>query len=214
MLILLLAGVILQLCLTSMAEGKVLVSYRGCYKEQRYKPLFYNIYFRNKKKINSAKTLGMDHVIQTCAREAVKRKYAYFAIKNKGKCSWGPNGLSIFSERKFKRHVCFSGLGGSRRLISVYKIKKSKVKSGWSNWGVWGSCSVTCGGGVQTRSRVCTNRLSKYGGAGCLGNNLQSRACNINGCPVCQEGSNAFDSCGQRCSCVGGRLVDCIRIRR
>ena len=31
---------------------------------------------------------------------------------------------------------------------------------------------------------------------------------------VCQEGSNAFDSCGQRCTCVAGRLVDCIRIRK
>ena len=31
---------------------------------------------------------------------------------------------------------------------------------------------------------------------------------------VCQEGISVFDQCGQRCSCVGGRLVNCVRIRK
>ena len=31
---------------------------------------------------------------------------------------------------------------------------------------------------------------------------------------ACQEGVHTFDQCGQRCTCVGGRLVNCVRIRK
>lgn len=30
----------------------------------------------------------------------------------------------------------------------------------------------------------------------------------------CVEGTVSFDDCGQRCTCVKGRLVDCVRIRK
>ena len=30
----------------------------------------------------------------------------------------------------------------------------------------------------------------------------------------CQEGSTSHDECGQRCTCVGGRLQNCVRIRK
>lgn len=30
----------------------------------------------------------------------------------------------------------------------------------------------------------------------------------------CQEGSSVHDQCGQRCTCSGGQLVNCVRIRK
>ena len=30
----------------------------------------------------------------------------------------------------------------------------------------------------------------------------------------CKEGSTSYDECGQRCNCVGGLLVNCVRIRK
>lgn len=30
----------------------------------------------------------------------------------------------------------------------------------------------------------------------------------------CQEGSSVQDQCGQRCTCTGGQLVNCVRIRK
>lgn len=30
----------------------------------------------------------------------------------------------------------------------------------------------------------------------------------------CQEGSTSYDECGQRCTCVGGQLENCVRIRK
>ena len=52
------------------------------------------------------------------------------------------------------------------------------VDGNWSEWGVWGSCSQTCGVGTQTRMRTCTNPPPSGGGAGCLGSSSQSQSCN------------------------------------
>ena len=74
----------------------------------------------------------MSHVIQACAQEAVKRKYSYFAIKNYGQCSWGPQGLSI-SSIKAPVSWCFYGLGGPW-VVSVYKIENASGELVLSNF--------------------------------------------------------------------------------
>lgn len=59
----------------------------------------------------------------------------------------------------------------------------SAVNGGWSNWGAWSSCTVTCGRGTQTRMRTCTNPPPAIGGADCRGISSQTQSCNTNGCP-------------------------------
>ncbi|KAI8487892.1 hypothetical protein Bbelb_343400 [Branchiostoma belcheri] len=58
------------------------------------------------------------------------------------------------------------------------------VDGGWSSWGEWSSCSVTCGYGSQSRSRTCTNPAPAYGGADCAGSAQETRQCNAGSCPV------------------------------
>ncbi|KAG7336269.1 hypothetical protein KOW79_000962 [Hemibagrus wyckioides] len=50
---------------------------------------------------------------------------------------------------------------------------------GWSSWGNWGECSSECGGGVQTRTRVCQSPLEAYLCAGVL---EEGRPCNPQPC--------------------------------
>ncbi len=69
-----------------------------------------------------------------------------------------------------------TGPGGTSPLQSAtVTVGAAPVDGGWSNWG---SCSVSCGGGTQTRS--CTNPTPANGGASCNGSSSQS--CNTQAC--------------------------------
>ncbi|MDP2692980.1 MAG: hypothetical protein Q8O88_05065 [bacterium] len=56
------------------------------------------------------------------------------------------------------------------------------VNGGWSSWSSWGSCSLTCGGGTQTRIRTCTNPTPTNGGTTCSGSASESQSCNTQAC--------------------------------
>lgn len=56
------------------------------------------------------------------------------------------------------------------------------VNGGWSGWGGWSSCSASCGGGTQTRTRSCNNPPPTNGGADCSGPNSESQSCNTQSC--------------------------------
>ena len=61
------------------------------------------------------------------------------------------------------------------------------VDGGWATWGLWSSCSATCGNGNKRRERTCTNPAPKYGGSYCLGGtgiggNKDVTNCNVRIC--------------------------------
>ena len=56
------------------------------------------------------------------------------------------------------------------------------IDGGWSAWSSWGTCTVTCGGGTQIRTRTCTNPAPSNGGADCVGSTSETRACNTQVC--------------------------------
>uniref|UniRef100_A0A4W3JUX1 Adhesion G protein-coupled receptor B2 n=1 Tax=Callorhinchus milii TaxID=7868 RepID=A0A4W3JUX1_CALMI len=70
----------------------------------------------------------------------------------------------------------------------------------WEEWSPWSLCSVTCGRGSRTRSRICS--APQHGGKLCEGPELQTKLCNIALCPV--EGQwlewGPWNRCSVTCS--------------
>lgn len=56
------------------------------------------------------------------------------------------------------------------------------VDGGFSEWDDWTECSVSCGGGGQTRTRRCDNPAPQFGGLDCVGDMTECQACNIKPC--------------------------------
>uniref|UniRef100_A0A8C7P0R7 Peptidase M12B domain-containing protein n=1 Tax=Oncorhynchus mykiss TaxID=8022 RepID=A0A8C7P0R7_ONCMY len=61
-------------------------------------------------------------------------------------------------------------------------IDMIKQDGGWDMWSQFGSCTRTCGGGVQFRTRECKNPRPANGGRTCLGTNHQFQLCNSQEC--------------------------------
>ena len=57
------------------------------------------------------------------------------------------------------------------------------VNGNWSEWSPFGTCSDSCGGGIQFRFRTCDNPPPQYGGSECDGEVGDSRPCNTHHCP-------------------------------
>ena len=64
----------------------------------------------------------------------------------------------------------------------MYYVGCISVNGGWSNWGDWGACSRSCGGGTKHRSRNCDNPSPQYGGSYCHGDSSNSDSCNTDDC--------------------------------
>ncbi|XP_053376882.1 SCO-spondin-like [Mercenaria mercenaria] len=54
----------------------------------------------------------------------------------------------------------------------------------WADWGAWHICTVSCGGGTQERTRVCSFKKGSPHGANCIGETHESQPCETQFCPV------------------------------
>uniref|UniRef100_A0A4W3HNI1 ADAM metallopeptidase with thrombospondin type 1 motif 16 n=1 Tax=Callorhinchus milii TaxID=7868 RepID=A0A4W3HNI1_CALMI len=69
------------------------------------------------------------------------------------------------------------------------------INGRWSEWSMWLPCSRTCGGGVTSRERQCTNPRPQYGGKFCDGSPRIYKLCNHQNCP-----QNSIDFRSQQCA--------------
>jgi len=89
------------------------------------------------------------------------------------------------------------------------------ANGGYATWSSWGSCSVTCAGGTQTRTRTCTNPKAFGGGtecSGCSGNPCTQTAtqdCNPDPCPI----NGNYTEWGEWGSCSKTCEDDAVRVR-
>ncbi|CAL9698264.1 unnamed protein product [Knipowitschia caucasica] len=67
-------------------------------------------------------------------------------------------------------------------VLQCDSLPGCRVDGSWSQWSLWTECSMTCGGGVKTRKRLCNNPAPQSGGRGCVGVADQRRECNTHIC--------------------------------
>lgn len=66
-------------------------------------------------------------------------------------------------------------------VTGCFSLLLPPVDGKWQAWGVWGSCTTTCGGGTQRRDRVCYGPF--FGGETCQGPKEEYKQCNDRKCP-------------------------------
>ncbi|XP_012144163.2 A disintegrin and metalloproteinase with thrombospondin motifs 9 isoform X1 [Megachile rotundata] len=83
---------------------------------------------------------------------------------------------------------CHRGKCVSRRNLEP-------VDGQWGEWGRYGECSRTCGGGVKKKYRECNNPPPQNGGNYCVGERVKYRSCATRECPP-----GSLDFREQQCS--------------
>ncbi|KAI5606502.1 SCO-spondin, partial [Silurus asotus] len=99
----------------------------------------------------------------------------------------------------------------SGKLINCTQVE-CNVDGGWSAWTPWSVCSVSCGAGLQSRYRFCSNPERAGAGMPCLGPDRQDQACVQKACslPQCSDISGTvFSSCGPSCPRTCDELTHC-----
>ncbi|XP_060566969.1 coadhesin-like [Ruditapes philippinarum] len=72
---------------------------------------------------------------------------------------------------------------GDTSDVKLCKQKPCDASNGgWSDWVTWSTCSESCGVGVKTRSRSCTNPVPGTHGEPCVGDPIQVETCNEEEC--------------------------------
>ena len=112
-------------------------------------------------------------------------------------------GVQVYLQVSYEEMVYTNIVGSDAKLSCVSHIHNIMMSTpkfvlgglgSWSSWNRWSSCSLSCGGGTQVRTRTCS-------GSGCAGQSRQTRRCNTNSCPArgILEPWGSWSSCSLTC---------------
>jgi len=80
--------------------------------------------------------------------------------------------------------LCLLTVLGGGMLKLADSCSPRPVDGSWGSWTAWSSCSQSCGGGTETRQRLCDSPAPAHGGADCHGDGSEQRQCNTRPCPL------------------------------
>lgn len=87
--------------------------------------------------------------------------------------------------------LCTDGFKGTRCEIQI-------VNGGWSLWGQFSECTVTCNGGTQFRTRFCNNPTPDPEGIPCnTSEGTELLSCHEQQCPTCPSFKRTFGAISQ-----------------
>ncbi|KAF8386727.1 hypothetical protein PRIPAC_75869 [Pristionchus pacificus] len=109
---------------------------------------------------------------------------------------------------------CDAGLSQEARACTISRDPPATVAPPqWAQWGAWGQCSASCGGGIQQRQRTCIMNVCNV--CTCQGPSTEQQPCNASPCcswtawspwSECSAtcGSGGYRSRTRQCSCYTG----------
>ncbi|XP_071607415.1 hemicentin-1 isoform X1 [Heliangelus exortis] len=103
-----------------------------------------------------------------------------------GTCSRTCNGGQMRRYRSCDNPVPASGgrgCAGADLQIQRCSTELCPVDGNWGQWQMWSPCSASCGGGEQTRIRLCSSPAPLNRGRPCPGDSSQISRCNTQACP-------------------------------
>ena len=81
---------------------------------------------------------------------------------------------------QYSSYIASQNVNQTDVQCSYLPMLVSPVVNGmWADWMVWSQCSTTCGEGVKTRFRLCSNPKPAHGGSFCDGEFEKSTNCSI-----------------------------------
>ncbi|XP_048833472.1 hemicentin-1 isoform X1 [Brienomyrus brachyistius] len=103
-----------------------------------------------------------------------------------GSCSRTCNGGQMRRYRTCDNPRPVSGgraCAGADAQIQRCNAANCPVDGKWGPWQPWGECSSSCGGGEQSRLRLCNSPPPTKGGRSCPGDSSQLSRCSTQACP-------------------------------
>ncbi|CAD5112941.1 DgyrCDS2148 [Dimorphilus gyrociliatus] len=73
------------------------------------------------------------------------------------------------------------------KMCVTIEESECPMPGGWSEWSSWSDCDPSCGDGLRTRTRSCTNPPPMNGGEDCPGNSVDIDLCFNPPCGVVKE---------------------------
>jgi len=110
------------------------------------------------------------HAISMLSLETLTQAWSGYNNKKPAGCSFHSQQGKVHYNTNFG-----NGVGTAKNnLAPICKVINDNPAV-WSNWGSWSSCSLDCGGGIQTQYRTCLS-------GPCIGANSRTQTCNNHAC--------------------------------
>ena len=81
---------------------------------------------------------------------------------------------------------CCELTNSPNKYLTPRSLSSGKVDGQWSDWGSFGSCSVSCGAGTRTKTRECVYEDPNCKGASCPGSSTYVEGCDNGAEPQCR----------------------------
>ena len=83
--------------------------------------------------------------------------------------------IILFGPSQKTNHLSF--------ITCAHNIRFCLVNGQWTIWSGYEACSETCGDGIKSKRRNCTEPVPQYGGDDCEGDSTEEATCKVEECP-------------------------------